>query len=88
MEKEIIIKADNVVRKFGDRTVLDGISLEVYRGETFVIMGGSGCGKSTLLRVFNRMNDLIDGVRTSGEVLIDGEILSAPEPISCSCEKK
>ena len=37
------------------------------------IIGPSGCGKSTLLRVFNRMNDLIEGVRTSGEVLIDEE---------------
>lgn len=36
------------------------------------IIGPSGCGKSTLLRVFNRMNDLIEGVRTEGEVLIDG----------------
>jgi len=50
MQKEIVIKADKVVKRFGDRTVLDGISLEVYRGETFVIMGGSGCGKSTFLR--------------------------------------
>ncbi len=37
------------------------------------IIGPSGCGKSTLLRVFNRMNDFVDGVRTDGEVLIDGE---------------
>ncbi|MDO8662506.1 MAG: phosphate ABC transporter ATP-binding protein PstB [Candidatus Omnitrophota bacterium] len=37
------------------------------------IIGPSGCGKSTLLRVFNRMNDLIEGVRTEGEVLADGE---------------
>jgi phosphate transport system ATP-binding protein len=36
------------------------------------IIGPSGCGKSTLLRVFDRMNDLIEGVRTSGEVLLDG----------------
>jgi len=50
MEKEIVIKSENVVKKFGDRTVLNGVSLEVYRGETFVIMGGSGCGKSTFLR--------------------------------------
>ena len=48
--KEVIIKSENVFRKFGDRAILNGISLEVYRGETFVIMGGSGCGKSTLLR--------------------------------------
>jgi phosphate transport system ATP-binding protein len=37
------------------------------------IIGPSGCGKSTMLRVFNRMNDLIESVRTEGEVLIDGE---------------
>jgi phosphate transport system ATP-binding protein len=36
------------------------------------IIGPSGCGKSTLLRAFDRMNDLIEGVRTSGEVLLDG----------------
>ncbi|MDD4980068.1 MAG: phosphate ABC transporter ATP-binding protein PstB [Candidatus Omnitrophica bacterium] len=43
------------------------------------IIGPSGCGKSTLLRVFNRMNDLIEGVRTSGEVLIDGtDIIDSP----------
>ena len=50
MEKEIIISAENVVKKFGERTILNGITLDIYRGETFVIMGGSGCGKSTLLR--------------------------------------
>jgi phospholipid/cholesterol/gamma-HCH transport system ATP-binding protein len=50
MDREVVIKADNVARKFGERTILNGISLEVYRGETFVIMGGSGCGKSTFLR--------------------------------------
>lgn len=50
MEREIVIKAENVKKKFGDRVILNGVSLEVYRGETFVIMGGSGCGKSTFLR--------------------------------------
>ncbi|MFH1995498.1 MAG: ABC transporter ATP-binding protein [Candidatus Omnitrophota bacterium] len=49
-KKEVVIKVDNVVKKFGDRVVLNGVTLEIYRGETFVIMGGSGCGKSTLLR--------------------------------------
>jgi len=48
--KEIVIKSENVFRKFGSRVILNGINLEIYRGETFVIMGGSGCGKSTLLR--------------------------------------
>lgn len=49
-EKEVVAEVKDLVKKYGDRTVLDGISLKVYRGETFVIMGGSGCGKSTLLR--------------------------------------
>ena len=50
MDREVVIKSENVTKKFGDRIVLNGVSLEVYRGETFVIMGGSGCGKSTFLR--------------------------------------
>jgi len=50
MEREIVIKAEDVNKKFGDRAILNGINLEIYRGETFVIMGGSGCGKSTFLR--------------------------------------
>ncbi|NQT23671.1 MAG: ABC transporter ATP-binding protein [Candidatus Omnitrophica bacterium] len=49
-EKEVIIKTEGLKKKFGDRQILDGIDLEICRGETFVIMGGSGCGKSTLLR--------------------------------------
>ncbi|MFH1190233.1 MAG: ABC transporter ATP-binding protein [Candidatus Omnitrophota bacterium] len=50
MDRETVIKADSVVKRFGDRTILNGISLDIYKGETFVIMGGSGCGKSTFLR--------------------------------------
>ena len=50
MDKEVVIRADKVVKRCGDRTVLNGISLDVYKGETFVIMGGSGCGTSTFLR--------------------------------------
>jgi phospholipid/cholesterol/gamma-HCH transport system ATP-binding protein len=49
-EKEIAVKVEGLVKKFGERTVLNGVTLEVYKGETFVIMGGSGCGKSTVLR--------------------------------------
>ncbi len=50
MEQEAVIKAEGVTKRFGDRAVLSGVSLEIYKGETFVIMGGSGCGKSTFLR--------------------------------------
>jgi len=44
------IRVVDLVKRFGDLTVLNGVNLEVHTGETLVIMGGSGCGKSTLLR--------------------------------------
>lgn len=72
MEKEVTIKAENVIKKFGDRVVLNGVSLEIYKGETFVIMGGSGCGKSTFLRL------LIGALKPdSGKVHLLGKDLSA-----------
>jgi phospholipid/cholesterol/gamma-HCH transport system ATP-binding protein len=46
-----VISLRNVVKRFGDQTVLDGINLDIKRGETMVIMGGSGSGKSTTLRL-------------------------------------
>ncbi len=46
-----IIRVVNLVKRFGDRAVLDGVNIDVSRGETMVIMGGSGCGKSTMLRL-------------------------------------
>ncbi len=47
---EPVIRVVDLVKRFGDHTVLSGVNLEVYPGETMVVMGGSGCGKSTLLR--------------------------------------
>ncbi len=49
-EKEVIIEVKDIYKKFGNRQILSGVNLKVYKGETMVIMGGSGCGKSTLLR--------------------------------------
>jgi phospholipid/cholesterol/gamma-HCH transport system ATP-binding protein len=69
--REVVIRSDGVFKKFGDRNILNGISLEVYRGETFVIMGGSGCGKSTFLR------HLIGALKPdSGKVWLLGKELS------------
>ena len=49
-KREIIVKVEELVKSFGDRIILNGVTLEIPKGEIFVIMGGSGCGKSTLLR--------------------------------------
>ena len=52
------------------------------------LIGPSGCGKSTLLRTLNRMNDLIDGVRITGQVLIDGQDIFGPEVVLTQLRKK
>ena len=49
-QRQPIIRVKDLVKRFDGRAVLDGVNLDVYPGETLVIMGGSGCGKSTLLR--------------------------------------
>src|SRR5438128_3476384 len=63
-----VIEVVDLVRKFGDRAVINNIALNIHRGETLVIMGGSGCGQSTLLR------HIIGSMRpTSGSVKLFGE---------------
>jgi phosphate transport system ATP-binding protein len=52
------------------------------------LIGPSGCGKSTLLRILNRMNDLIEGVRITGQVIIDGQDIFAPEVVLTQLRKK
>jgi phosphate transport system ATP-binding protein len=62
---------------YGDFQALCAVDLQIPEREVTALIGPSGCGKSTLLRVFNRMNDLIDGVRVSGQVRIDGRDIYA-----------
>jgi phosphate transport system ATP-binding protein len=66
------IEANNLNLWYSDFQALKDINLSFKEKQITAIIGPSGCGKSTLLRVFNRMNDLIEGVRTDGEVLING----------------
>jgi phospholipid/cholesterol/gamma-HCH transport system ATP-binding protein len=66
-ESEVVIEVRDLVKTFGRRAVLNGISFKVMRGETMVIMGGSGCGKSTLLRHMVGLKE-----PATGEIYYDG----------------
>ena len=60
---------------YGDFHALKNVSLDIYRNQITAFIGPSGCGKSTLLKSLNRMNDLVEGCRIEGEVLLDGRNL-------------
>ena len=67
-ETEPVIEVRDLVKAFGQRTILNGISFKVMRGETMIIMGGSGCGKSTLLRhLIGSMKPDAGTIRVLGE---------------------
>ena len=57
---------------YGDFKALKGINLNIQEGDITAFIGPSGCGKSTLLKSLNRMNDLVEGCRITGKVLLDG----------------
>jgi len=70
---ETCISVENFSLFYGDKQALFDINMALPRNQVTAFIGPSGCGKSTLLRCFNRMNDLIDSVRTEGTISIDGE---------------
>jgi len=63
---------------YSDFQALKKINLAIEQKHITAIIGPSGCGKSTLLRVFNRMNDLVEGIKMQGKVLIDDENILDP----------
>jgi len=63
---------------YGKQPALKSITIDIPENSVTAIIGPSGCGKSTLLRAFNRMNDLIPGVRVEGEVRVSGIDVFAP----------
>lgn len=64
------------------------INMSVPEHHITSLIGPSGCGKSTLLRAFNRMNDLIEGVRVTGRVMIDGNDIYSPQTDMVNLRKK
>jgi polar amino acid transport system ATP-binding protein len=69
-----ILEVRDLVKSYGGRAVLDGVSFALDEGEAKVIMGPSGCGKSTLLRCLNLLIE-----PTSGRILLDGKDVTSPD---------
>lgn len=67
------ISIKNVDLHYGDFKALKNINLEIEANKITAFIGPSGCGKSTLLKSINRMNDLVEGCRIDGEILLDGQ---------------
>jgi phosphate transport system ATP-binding protein len=68
-----VLEIDNFSLWYGTKQALFDVSLQIPKGRVTAIIGPSGCGKSTLLRCVNRMNDLIEGVKTRGNMRVNGD---------------
>ena len=73
----VVVETRGLDAWYGDFQALRKVSFAAAKGRVTAIIGPSGCGKSTLLRAINRMNDLVPGYRTSGEILLEG----SPAPV-------
>lgn len=82
------IKAEGLDLSYGDNKALHHIDFSIQKNIICALIGPSGCGKSTFLRTLNRMNDLIDGVKISGKVFVDGQDIYSPETDVVSLRKK
>lgn len=72
MEKEKIT-IQNMNLHYGNFHAIKNVNLKIYANEITAFIGPSGCGKSTLLKSLNRMNDLVEGCKITGKILLDGE---------------
>lgn len=72
MSQNTKISVRNLELFYGDNKALKNINIDIGANEVTALIGPSGCGKSTFLRTLNRMNDLIDNVKITGEIKLDG----------------
>lgn len=77
--EEPSLLVDDLCLYYGQQAALIDVNMAIPRREVTAFIGPSGCGKSTLLRCFNRMNDFIDGVTTTGHIYLEGHDIFAPE---------
>ncbi|MCS6948088.1 MAG: ATP-binding cassette domain-containing protein, partial [Steroidobacteraceae bacterium] len=69
------VRIENVTKKFGQFIAVDNVSLTIFKGEIFCLLGGSGCGKTTLLRMLAGFEE-----PTSGRIFIDGQDMAGIPP--------
>ena len=72
------ISVSNLNLYYGQNHALKSVNMEIPENEITAFIGPSGCGKSTFLKTLNRMNDLVEGVRIEGKVVLDGEDIYSP----------
>jgi len=72
-DEEPALEINDLKLFYSEKQALNGINLVIPKKRVTAFIGPSGCGKSTLLRCINRMNDLVDGTRIEGEILLDGQ---------------
>jgi len=75
------IQTKNLSAWYGNKQALKNVSMDLEENRITAIIGPSGCGKSTYIRCLNRMNDLIDGFRTQGEILIFNKDVRSIDPV-------
>ncbi len=86
MEPKISVRNLNLY--YGDNHALHDINLDIKKNTIHALIGPSGCGKSTFLRTLNRMNDLIDNVRITGDVNVEGVNINSTGTDVVSLRKK
>ncbi len=72
-DEDICLEVKDLDLFYSTKQALFGVNMKIARQRVTAFIGPSGCGKSTLLRCFNRMNDLVDGCRIDGEIVLDGD---------------
>lgn len=73
---------------YGENHALKDVDMKIKKGAITAFIGPSGCGKSTFLKCLNRMNDLVEGVKISGKVLLDNEDIYSPRVDTTLLRKK
>ena len=88
MDKKVKIKVQNLNLYYGENHALKNVSMDIKENCITAFIGPSGCGKSTFLKTLNRMNDLVDHVKITGSVSLDGEDIYAGDVNTTVLRKK